>query len=611
MPLPPRPPLQNAPPPSDGAGRSLPPLHARLEALPAWRERHNAWRAWRAAAGVVSLVVLAGVGACADDPVRPAGPSLTAERPTLALASDTRAVQVSVAYLSACALTNAGDAACWGANDRGQAPPLVPGPFTQVSAGFNHVCALTSRGDAACWGANDFGQAPAVVPGPYSQVTATRRASCGLKMDGSLACWGQTGTGGLQIPASAPGPFTQVSGGDGHVCGLQADGAAACWGWFNDMDVPALVPGPFTHVTGGLYGMCGLRADGAAACWGEYYGQSGTPTVVLGPFTQIDEGAGHGCGVRPDQSVECWGDASNPAWWPVGQFVQVSAGWGSTCALATDGRVACWDNLGGPTAQPPAELAFLSGGTATGTDVAAAPVDAAPVPGAGSATLVFDNVTTAGTTTVSSSSTGAPPPLGFKVGNPPVYYELQTTATFSGAIAVCFTYDPAAYQNPANLRLFHDDGGGWADVTTSNDPVAGKICGSVTSLSPFVAAELRYDFTGFFAPVANPGTGTTPVVNTVKAGAAVPVKFALGGDLGLGVLAEGSPASVAYACGEEAEAAVEQTVAASASGLTYDATAGQYIYTWKTDKAWAGTCRKLTVTLKDGTAHDALFKLTR
>ena len=30
--------------------------------------------------------------------------------------------------------------------------------------------------------------------------------------------------------------------------------------------------------------------------------------------------------------------------------------------------------------------------------------------------------------------------LAFKMGNPPVYYELQTTATFSGAITVCFGY---------------------------------------------------------------------------------------------------------------------------------------------------------------------------
>ena len=52
-------------------------------------------------------------------------------------------------------------------------------------------------------------------------------------------------------------------------------------------------------------------------------------------------------------------------------------------------------------------------------------------------------------------------------------------------------------------------------------------------------------------------------------------------------------------------------VSAGGSGLTYDAAAGQYVYAWKTEKEWAGTCRKLTVNFRDGTSKQALFKLTR
>ena len=44
------------------------------------------------------------------------------------------------------------------------------------------------------------------------------------------------------------------------------------------------------------------------------------------------------------------------------------------------------------------------------------------------------------------------------------------------------------------------------------------------------------------------------------------------------------------------------------SSLTYDATTGQYSYTWKTDKGWANTCRQLVVTLADGTQYLANFK---
>ncbi len=37
--------------------------------------------------------------------------------------------------------------------------------------------------------------------------------------------------------------------------------------------------------------------------------------------------------------------------------------------------------------------------------------------------------------------------------------------------------------------------------------------------------------------------------------------------------------------------AIEQTVTAGNSTLTYEATAQQYVYVWKTDKAWPGTYR--------------------
>jgi hypothetical protein len=53
--------------------------------------------------------------------------------------------------------------------------------------------------------------------------------------------------------------------------------------------------------------------------------------------------------------------------------------------------------------------------------------------------------------------------------------------------------------------------------------------------------------------------------------------------------------------------AIEETVAASTSGLRY--TGNRYTYNWKTSARWAGTCRKLRITLVDGTTHEALFRL--
>ena len=44
------------------------------------------------------------------------------------------------------------------------------------------------------------------------------------------------------------------------------------------------------------------------------------------------------------------------------------------------------------------------------------------------------------------------------------------------------------------------------------------------------------------------------------------------------------------------------------SNLSYDATSDQYIYVWKTENSWAGTCRQLIVRLNDGSERVAFFK---
>lgn len=116
-----------------------------------------------------------------------------------------------------------------------------------------------------------------------------------------------------------------------------------------------------------------------------------------------------------------------------------------------------------------------------------------------------------------------------------------------------------------------------------------------------------FDFSGFFRPVDNP-----PTLNVVKAGSGIPLKFSLSGDQGLDIVAFGYPASYGVDCNTSAPLdTVEQTVTAGASSLSYDADVDQYVYVWKSDKAWAGTCRRLDVTLIDGTRHIAHFKFAK
>jgi hypothetical protein len=111
-----------------------------------------------------------------------------------------------------------------------------------------------------------------------------------------------------------------------------------------------------------------------------------------------------------------------------------------------------------------------------------------------------------------------------------------------------------------------------------------------------LALAQRFSFGGFRPPVDPP-----PALNSVKAGAAVPVKFSLGGDRGLEIFAAGYPRVVALAsCAGSAGGAVEPTVGAGDSTLTYDPVTGLYSFVWKTQKAWAASCRRLELKFYDG-----------
>ena len=121
--------------------------------------------------------------------------------------------------------------------------------------------------------------------------------------------------------------------------------------------------------------------------------------------------------------------------------------------------------------------------TPTGTDVATDLTD--PETGESAATLTFDNVTVPGETSLETTTEGPPPPDGFQLGDPPISFDLSTTAEFAGAIDVCFSYAGIFFENEANLKMFHFENDVWTDVTSSLDTGIDLICGSVTTLSPF------------------------------------------------------------------------------------------------------------------------------
>jgi hypothetical protein len=137
-------------------------------------------------------------------------------------------------------------------------------------------------------------------------------------------------------------------------------------------------------------------------------------------------------------------------------------------------------------------------------------------------------------------------------------------------------------------------------------PTATDNVGHVSPI-PTCGYGVIYAFSGFSQPVDN-----EPTLNVAKAGSAIPVKFSLAGDQGLLVIATGSPTSTKTACdGSGGLDGIEETVQAGESSLSYDPVANQYVYVWKTDKAWAGTCRQLSVHLAEGTTHIATFQFSR
>jgi len=117
-----------------------------------------------------------------------------------------------------------------------------------------------------------------------------------------------------------------------------------------------------------------------------------------------------------------------------------------------------------------------------------------------------------------------------------------------------------------------------------------------------VTLNASYRFDGFFSPV------DSNAMNVANAGTSIPVKFSLAGDAGLDIFAAGYPASQPASCSGLPADPVEETVTANASGLQYDASAGRYVYVWKTTKSWAGTCRALTLKLNDGSVRTATFQ---
>jgi WD40-like Beta Propeller Repeat len=109
-----------------------------------------------------------------------------------------------------------------------------------------------------------------------------------------------------------------------------------------------------------------------------------------------------------------------------------------------------------------------------------------------------------------------------------------------------------------------------------------------------------YPFEGFGVPIASSG------LTDLKAGDAVPLKFSLHGAYGLDAVTGTTQQPIDCATG------AQLGPPATANGtLSYNASQDRYLFAWSTAKSWAGSCRSISISLRDGTSHGADIRFTK
>jgi Fibronectin type III domain len=226
---------------------------------------------------------------------------------------------------------------------------------------------------------------------------------------------------------------------------------------------------------------------------------------------------------------------------------------------------------------------------------------------------------TGGDVTINAGSPTGTPPSSYTFLGEEVVIHAPDAPDSDHPLVLTFSLDSSLNPDPSVIQVARNGVlVGACNPTVTNLPCAqiptgvdaeGDLTIAVYTLQASTwnfAVHAPYVYGGFFQPVDN------HALNKVKAGAAVPMRFSLGGDQGLRVLAVGYPASQKVDCDSSLPIdAIEQTVNAGSSSLTFSSASAQYTYVWKTQSSWAGTCRTFTLKLADGTVHTSSFKFPR
>lgn len=315
-----------------------------------------------------------------------------------AIPANARIKQVSVSAFHACALTEAGQAYCWGDGDWGKlgsgnvndvtAPVAVvqgqiPTGITLTSIGtaFDHTCATASNGRIYCWGNGDtlpvsglpFGFSDQAAPllADLDQVAAGvtmvavlpgSNRNWALGNNGRVYSWGTRNGRTMVLVEQGDVPvnvrLVQMSADDQFACAVGNDGRAYCWG----------------NGFGDRFGN-GLEAFRAADSAATAVAQGAVPAGVR--LKSVTVGDSASCATGGDGNIYCWGTGSQGSLGngnladsvaltptqvldgerPMGvQFTHAACGRQSCTALGDDGRAYTWgSNQGLALARPRTE----------------------------------------------------------------------------------------------------------------------------------------------------------------------------------------------------------------------------------------------------------------